>query len=102
MRLVYAEMAALDIEEMWLDVLEKSRDVEIADQYRSDLLSAVREKKRFPESGKPIVRKNGEFTGFYAVFFKKYGAFYRIEDDVMEVVRVLYLGSNYMKRLFGE
>ena len=102
MRLVYSEMAALDIEEMWLDILEKSRDVEIADQYRSDLLSAVSEKKQFPESGKPIVHKNGEFTGFYAVFFKKYGAFYRIKDDTMEVVRVMYLGSNYMKRLFGE
>lgn len=102
MRLVYSEMAALDIEEMWLDVLEKSQDADIADDYRRGLLSAVSEKKRFPESGKPIMRRNGEFTGFYAVFFKKYAAFYRTEGDAMEVVRVMYLGSNYMKRLFGE
>ena len=83
-------------------MLEKSQDIDIADNYRRDLISTIRKKAEYPESGKPIVRRNGAFTGFYAVFFKKYGAFYRVNGDVMEVVRVLYLGSETMKRLFGE
>jgi hypothetical protein len=43
-----------------------------------------------------------ENDSLYALLCKKSVAFYRIQGDVMEVVRVMYLGSNSMKRLFGE
>lgn len=43
----------------------------------------------------------GEFTGIYLVCFKEYIAFYRIHGDVIEVGRVLFARSDYMKTLFG-
>ena len=44
----------------------------------------------------------GEFTGLYYVTFKEYIAFYRIHGDVIEVARVLFSRSDYMKVLFGK
>lgn len=102
MRLLWSEMASLDIEEMWCDVLEASQDIETADNYRNGLKTKVKKKAEWPYSGKKICRLNGEFTGYYGVIFKEYIALYQIEEDAMEVARVMYLKSNYMRRIFGE
>ena len=44
----------------------------------------------------------GEFTGLYFVTFKEYMAFYRIHGEIIEVARVLFCRSDYMKTLFGK
>ena len=48
--------------------------------------------------GSPLYYENG-FTGYYFVVFKAYIAFYRIENNVILVDRVLFGGSDYMKFL---
>ena len=44
----------------------------------------------------------GEFTGIYYVAFKEYIAFYRINENRMEIGRILFARSDYMKTLFGK
>ena len=44
----------------------------------------------------------GEFTGIYYVTFKEYIAFYRINENRMEIGRILFARSDYMKTLFGK
>lgn len=78
----YSPEAVRDMDQVWDEVYEVS-------------------KKPFPFSGIPVVYR-GLFTGFYAVNFKKYKAFYRVHDGYMEVIRVIMEKRDYMQILFGE
>ena len=38
----------------------------------------------------------------YFIVLKKYMAFYRIKDDYIEVIRIIYEKRDYMQTLFGD
>lgn len=97
----YTPQSQRDMDEVWNDVLEVSREPDAADQYVEDFAGKIAEKKIFPKSGTPIYYR-GLFTGFYSVNFKAYKAFYRIMDSYIEVLRIIPAKRNYMKILFGE
>lgn len=99
-KLRYSPEALDDMDRVWSEVWEASRDFDTADKYIADLRARIRKKTDFPKSGSPLSYM-GEFTGIYMVFLKSYIAFYRIRDDAIEVGRVLYAGSDYMKTFFG-
>lgn len=90
-----------DLDSVWDEVWDACRDPETTDKYLTGLRKAVQEKCKAPKSGSPV-NFMGEFTGIYRVQFKKYVVFYRIMGDRIEVARVLYAGSDYMKTLFGK
>ena len=96
----YSPEALDDMDRVWTEVWEASREFNTADKYINDLRAKIRAKTDFPKSGSPLCFM-GEFTGIYMVFFKAYIAFYRVHDGAIEVGRVLYAGSDYMKTLFG-
>ena len=100
MRLVFSELASLEVDEMWMDVLEASKDVETADRYRREFLEKLHEKVRYPKSGAPIYNK-GIFTGYYFIVYKEYMAFYQVAGDEMRVIRVMMRKKDYLNRLFG-
>lgn len=89
------------MDEVWDGVYEASKESDVADRYVDDFISEIGKKKQFPLSGIPLVYR-GLFTGFYAVNFKKYKAFYRLFDNYMEVIRIIAEKRDYMKVLFGE
>lgn len=89
------------MDEVWDGVYEASKESEVADRYVDDFINEIAKKKQFPLSGIPLVYR-GLFTGFYAVNFKKYKAFYRVFDNYMEVIRIIAEKRDYMKVLFGE
>lgn len=97
----YAPEAMRDMDEVWDGVYEASREPDVADRYVNDFIDEMEKKKQFPLSGIPIVYR-GLFTGFYAVNFKKYKAFYRVYDSYIEVIRIIMEKRDYMKVLFGE
>ena len=99
-KLRYSPEALDDMDRVWSEVWEASQDFNTADKYINDLRAAIRKKTDFPKSGSPLSYM-GEFTGIYMVFFKEYIAFYRIRADVVEVGRVLFARSDYMKTLLG-
>ena len=99
MRLIYSEIAALDMEQMWWGVFQASKDLETADRYRDDMKAQVRERARNPLAGQLVIN-DGEETDYRFVVFKRYIAFYEVEEDTMKVVRVLYRGTDRMKRMF--
>ena len=99
MQLIYSEVAMLDMEQMWWEVFQASKDLETADRYREDMKAHVRERAGNPIAGQRVIM-DGEETDYRFVVFKKYIAFYKVEDETMKVVRVLYRGTDRMKRLF--
>ena len=97
----YTPQAVYDMDSVWDEVYEASQSPDIADKYIKDFAEVIAGKKHFPKSGTPL-RYKGLFTGFYYVTFKKYMAFYRIEDNFVEVIRIIYGKRDYMQVLFPD
>lgn len=97
----FTPLARRDLDSVWDEVYEASRDVETTERYISELLDQIRSKKEYPLSGIPLEYR-GLFTGFYSVNFKKYKVFYRVKDDRIEVIRIIMIKKDYMYILFGE
>jgi plasmid stabilization system protein ParE len=89
------------MDDVWDGVLEASRSFDIADKYVDEFVNKIANKKNFPKSGNPIYYR-GLFTGFYSVDFKAYKAFYRVNEEYIEVIRILLAKMDYLKILFGK
>lgn len=94
----YSKAAIRDLDRVWAEVFEASRDIEITERYIEELLDKVEKKSDYPKSGSPLYYEN-TFTGYYFVVFKAYLAFYRIEQDSILVDRILFGKSDYMRVL---
>ena len=95
-KLVYSPMALSDLDNAWDDVYEASQDSDIADKYLSELCDKLRKICKCPKTGECLYY-DGIFTGIYYVTHKKYSAFYRLRSGRLEVSRVLYNRSDYIK-----
>lgn len=96
----YTPEAMRDMDGVWDGVYEASKSYDIADDYVSEFADRIEEKKRYPLSGEPLLYR-GLFTGFYSVNYKKYKAFYRVNDKYIEVIRIIPAKRDYLKILFG-
>ena len=95
----YSPIAIRDLDRVWAEVFEASKEPEIATRYINDLMDCVAEKREFPKSGSPLYYE-GSFTGYYFVVFKAYMVFYRVRDDSIFVDRVVFGKSDYMRTIF--
>ena len=94
----YSKAAIRDLDRVWAEVFEASKDAEITERYIEELLDKVEKKSDYPKSGAPLYYEN-TFTGYYFIVFKAYLAFYRLEKETMLVDRVLFGKSDYMRIL---
>lgn len=94
----YSKAAIRDLDRVWAEVFEASKNIEITEKYIEELLDKVEKKSDYPKSGLPLYYEN-TFTGYYFVVFKAYLAFYRLEKETMLVDRILFGKSDYMRIL---
>lgn len=94
----YSKVAICDLDRVWSEVFEVSQSYDITIKYIDDLMDKVMAKADYPKSGSPLYYEDS-FTGYYFVVFKAYMVFYRLEDNVMFVDRVLYGKSDYIRCL---
>lgn len=94
----YSKIAIRDLDRIWSEVFEASKNQNITTKYIDDLMNKIESKANYPKSGSPLYYENG-FTGYYYIGFKAYIAFYRIEKDSILVDRVLLGKSDYMRTL---
>lgn len=97
----YTPEARKDLATVWMGVWAASKDFDTADRYINDLQDTIGKRKQFPFSGIPLYYQN-LFTGYYSVNFKAYKAFYRINGEFIEVIRILPIKINYIQILFNE
>ena len=100
-RVEYSQAAIRDLDRVWNEVYEASKEADIATRYVDGLMDCVAEKRAFPKSGAPLYYENG-FTGYYYVVFKAYMAFYRIVEERILVDRVVFGRSDYMRIIFQD
>ncbi len=94
----YSKSAIRDLDRVWSEIFEASKNQNITIKYIDDLMNKIEEKADYPKSGSPLYYENG-FTGYYYVVFKAYLAFYRIENNSILIDRVLLGKSDYMRIL---
>ena len=94
----YSKSAIRDLDRVWSEIFEASKNQNITIKYIDDLMNKIEEKADYPKSGSPLYYENG-FTGYYYVVFKAYLAFYRTENNSILVDRVLSGKSDYMRIL---
>lgn len=100
-RVCFSPESQNDMEKIWDDVWEASKDFDIADKYIDDLTDEILKFQKNPKTGIPLYYY-GLFSGFYSVNFKAYKAFYRINGNSIEVVRILLAKTDFIKTLFGD
>lgn len=94
----YSKAAIRDLDRVWAEVFEASKNIEITEKYIEELLDKFEKKSDYSKSGSPLYYEN-TFTGYYFVVFKAYLAFYRLEKETMLVDRILFGKSDYMRVL---
>ena len=98
-KIEYSPIAIRDLDRVYAEVLEASKDTDTAIRYIDDLMDRVASKSEFPKSSSPLYYEGG-FTGYYFVVFKAYMAFYRVDADRIYVDRVVFGRSDYMRSIF--
>ena len=96
----YSPEAIRDMDGIFDEVLMVSCDLDITHRYLEDLQDKIEEMVGHPKTGTPLYYEE-LFTGYYSVRFKEYLAFYRLEETVMYVDRVLQRKRDYLSLLFG-
>lgn len=94
----YSPTAIRDLDRVWNEVYEVSRDYVVSQKYLDDLLDKIEAKVDYPQSGAPLYYED-LFTGYYFIVFKAYMVFYRLCGNTMLVDRVLFGASDYMRTL---
>ena len=97
-RIEYAPLALKDLKSIHQDVLFVSKSISIADRYINDLMDHVESYASSPRAATPLYFEEA-FSGYYFVVFKAYIAFYRIQENVMKIDRVLPGKSDYLRHL---
>ena len=76
----YSQAAIRDLDRVWNEVFEASRDYDTTQKYLDDFMDKVEAKVDYLKFGTPLYYED-LFTGYYFVAWKAYLVFYRIEDD---------------------
>ena len=95
----FARQAVRDMDKVWADVFSASKSYDVASRYLNDLQDAIENKSEFPKSGIPLYYED-VFTGYYFIVFKAYLVFYRVENTMLLVDRILYGKSDYLRKLY--
>lgn len=96
----YSPEAIKDMDDIFKDVHTASCNLEITQKYLDELQDKLESMALHPKTGTPLFYEE-LFTGYYSVRFKEYLAFYRLEENIMFVDRVLFRKRDYMRILFG-
>lgn len=94
----YSRKAIADLKRIETEVFQACQDKDTTDRYLEELVSKIKEKETFPESGSPLIFL-GLFTGYRFVVYKAYIAFYTVENDMVLVDRILLGKSDYISTL---
>lgn len=93
--------ALSDLEEIRTYVQEECGSARAAGKILAKILSEIKKLSVFPQSGTPLASVVGFATNYRFLTCGSYTAFYRYENDVVLIVRVLHGRRNFMQILFG-
>lgn len=100
MKLRYTPAARTDLREIREYISEMLKSPIAADRIITGILESCSHLKEQPKMGAELSEKIGRETDLRYLICGKHIAFYRIEKDIVSVVRILDGRTNYMRVLF--
>ena len=97
----FSPAAVKDLDQTKTYIVEELGSETSAKKTISDILKRIRTLSDFPKIGAPLSSVVMIDTDYRFLICGNYTAFYRVEEDTVYVVRVLYSKRNYMEILFG-
>lgn len=103
MRIVYRPAAVEDIQ-LSADYIEnKLKNPYAAERFKQRILSGISLLRENPLMGQHLSAKyEGIKSDYRFIIINKHFVFYRIEEEVIYIIRVLDGRTDYMTHLFGE
>ena len=101
-QIVYSPKAQADLDEIWNYISDKLMNPTAAENTVNGILDTVDILKDQSGIGKPLYFASGLYSGYRYLIYKNYLAFYRILDEKVYVVRVIYGRRDYMRLLFHD
>ena len=94
--------ALADLKQTFKYITEELCSEQAANNTISRIMKHIRMLSDFPESGAPISSIVNIATDYRFLVCGNYTAFYRYEQNVVYIVRVIYSRRDFMRILFGE
>ena len=100
-RIEFMPLALQDLTELKAYITEESGSEIPAKKTVEEILKRISMLSAFPEIGRPLSSFLNIDTPYRFLVCKSYHVFYRTDNDVVLIVRVLHNRRNYMQILFG-
>lgn len=94
--------ASDDLDEIKESISEGLLNPAAAENTILKIMRAIRRLEDFPEIGAPLSSIAEIPNNYRFLVCGNYLVFYRFQDDIVRVVRVIYGKRDYMKTLFGD
>ena len=98
----FSPEAVKDLQEIQSYIANELCSQQAADRTVSKILGRIRRLSSFPEIGTPLSAIFSFDTNYRYLVCGHYTAFYRVEQDAVYIVRILYGRRDFMRILFGE
>ncbi len=98
----FSPLAVDDLSEIKRYITENHEDSTAAMRIVSRIFSRIDQLKQFPLLGEALEHKVNLATSYRYLVCENYLVFYRVEQSVIHIVRVLYAKSDYLNTLFKQ
>ena len=99
-KIEYAPKALEDLQRIQ-NYISQYHGENVAKKVMKTIITNIKRLEQFPASGVDLARTIDVPTDYYYLFVEKNYAFYRLEEDIIRVIRVLNEQQDYMQILFG-
>ena len=98
----FSPQAISDLQEAKTYIADELCNKQAAVNTITRIIKKIRILAEFPASGSPLSSVVGFETDYRFLVCGNYTVFYRIENQTVNIIRVLYGRRNFMQILFGE
>ncbi len=100
--IVFSPESIKDLEETKEYIAEELCNEQAASKTVREILNNIHILSEFPESAPPLTSIVDFDTNYRFLICGNYVAFYRLEENEVRIVRILYGRRNFMQILFGD
>lgn len=95
----YSEIALADLDDIWEYIALKLLNPDAAANTVNGIMDAIDRLSEYPLSGTPLNALLDIESDYRFVIYRNYLAFYHLENDTVNIDRVLYEGRDCIKAL---
>ncbi len=101
MKLIFAPAAEQDLGDIFEYITNNLKNPTAARNISTKILRRIQYLKNFPEAGPSLEAADSKLKGYRYLAIDNYLVIYRIHSLQVQIVRIIYARSNYLRLLQG-